>query len=478
MPIKKKGVRSVSFKRNGSYQQGLIKRNLIIIISLFVLVASLAILLFLNLNTKNKLSDQWTAKGQNYLVAKNYPAAIDAFGKAIEADKKAMSAYIGMADTYQAMKEPADVEGILLDGIKAADHPETLYIRLSSFYEYQGFYEKAGEILDAGYVATQSADLWSAYAKLKTRINFYGNTPGNLIDGGFIASQGEWLYYANFSDHGYLYKMRVDNSEKQRLNTEKTSAINVIGDWIFYEVECVDPDGFPCHTISKIKTDGTMKASLSDEQVNGIYLVNGSIFYTDRSRYLLRLSPTKLLKSPIDAAVTYSFSVSGDWIYYADFNDGQSLYKIKRDGTMKTKILSDDVGTLNVVGDWIYYSSNLGGDAGLATNLNKVKTDGTSRTVLSDQEWTYEINVVDDWIYFSDYHQDTMDSYGKWTLYRMKTDGTGKTKLSDDNIVNVNIAGDWIYFTIRNDTAVDYIDPVLYRMKTDGTMKEIVTNPQ
>jgi hypothetical protein len=283
---------------------------------------------------------------------------------------------------------------------------------------------------------------------------------------------------SNLSDNGYLYKMRVDNTEKQRLNTETTSAINVIGDWVYYELKCVDPEGFPCHTITKIKTDGTMRTSLSDEIVNDIYMVNESIYYTDRDRYLLGLSTVEMLKRPFGGTKTYSFSVNGEWIYFADFTDGQSLYKIKIDGTMKTKILSDDVGTLNVVGDWIYYSSNLGGDAGLATNLNKVKTDGTSRTVLSDQEWTYEINVVGDWIYFSDYLQETMDSYGKWTLYKMKTDGTSKTKLSDDNIINVNIAGDWIYYTIRNDTAANYIDPILYRMKTDGSMKEIVANPQ
>jgi tetratricopeptide (TPR) repeat protein len=478
MDTVKKENHKVGFRRNPLFQQGLIKRDLIIVISLFVVVASLALVLFYSMDAKNNRADQWTTKGQDFLVAKNYSEAIVAFGKAIAADKKATPAYLGLADTYQALKEMAKVEGILMEGIKAADQPETLYIRLSSFYEYQGFFEKAGAILDTGYTATKSADLWSAYAKLKTRINFYGNTPGNIIDGGFIARQGDWLYYANFSDNGYLYKMRVDNTEKQRLNTEKTSAINVIGDWVYYQLDCVDPAGFPCHTITKIKTDGTMNTSLSDEPVNGIYLVNESIYYTDRDRYLLRLSTVSIGKRIMGGARTYSFSVNGEWIYYADFTDGQSLYKVKIDGTMKTKILSDDVGTLNVVGDWIYYSSNIGGDAGLATNLNKVKTDGSSRTVLSDQEWTYEINVVDDWIYFSDYLQETMESYGKWTLYRMKTDGKGKTKLSDDNIINVNIAGDWIYYTIRNDTAVDYIDPVLYRMRTDGTMKEIVTNPQ
>jgi tetratricopeptide (TPR) repeat protein len=478
MHTSKKDYLTVESKQNARFQQGIAKRSLIVVIAvLFVAVSCLAIALFLTMNAKNNLPEKWTTKGQNFLSAKNYPEAVIAFEEAIKADKKFTLAYTGLADTYESMRDFVKFEATLLDGSKNSEQPAPFYIRLSTYYESQGFYEKAGGILDTGYTATKSADLQAALAKLKPRINFYGNTPGNIIDGGFVARQGDWLYYVNFSDHRYLYKMRLDNTGKKRLNTDKTSGINVIGDWIYYESECTDPEGFPCHTITKIKTDGTNKTSLNDERGNGIYVVNETIYYTDREQHLLKISTAGTGKAAIGAVVTYSFTIYGDWIYYANDADANKLYKIKTDGTMKTKILNDDVGSINVVGDWIYYSSNIGGDAGLATNLNKVKTDGTSRTVLSDQEWTDKINVVGDWIYFSDYYQETMDSYGRWTLYKMKTDGTSKTKLSDENIINVNVGGDWIYYTIRNNTAVNFIDPVLYRMKTDGSVKETVPNP-
>ncbi|MBL4934272.1 DUF5050 domain-containing protein [Clostridium sp. YIM B02515] len=145
----------------------------------------------------------------------------------------------------------------------------------------------------------------------------------------------------------------------------------------------------------------------------------------------------------------------GDWIYYCNFSDNRKLYKIKTDGTEKTKLNDDHSTYINVLGDWVYYTS--GSSAGTyGGKLYKIKTDGSGKTKLSDNEAGY-INISSDWIYYSNY--DDMDK-----LYKIKTDGTKKTKLSDNRAWYINISGDWIYYSkIVNNRGQ------LYKIKTDGS---------
>jgi hypothetical protein len=43
------------------------------------------------------------------------------------------------------------------------------------------------------------------------------------------------------------------------------------------------------------------------------------------------------------------------WIYYNSVYDNFGLYKIKLDGSGKTKLCDDYAWCINVVGDWLYY---------------------------------------------------------------------------------------------------------------------------
>jgi hypothetical protein len=142
-------------------------------------------------------------------------------------------------------------------------------------------------------------------------------------------------------------------------------------------------------------------------------------------------------------------AIQGDWIYYANLNDGQKLYKIKTDNTGRAKVSDDIVMNINVVGDWIYYSGN-GGDG---WSIYKIRTDGTGRTNLNVNGGL--VNVIGDLIFYK----------ADDALYRMKTDGTGNVKLVD-NFTNYSIVGDWIYYTAN-------MIGETYRMRTDGSDKQM-----
>jgi len=63
-------------------------------------------------------------------------------------------------------------------------------------------------------------------------------------------------------------------------------------------------------------------------------------------------------------------NVYGDWIYYENQSDGYKLYKIKTDGTDRTKLNNRSSAYVNIVDGWIYYASNL--------SVYKMKLDGSS----------------------------------------------------------------------------------------------------
>jgi putative cell wall-binding protein len=114
-------------------------------------------------------------------------------------------------------------------------------------------------------------------------------------------------------------------------------------------------------------------------------------------------------------------------------------------------------------GDWIYCQENLNN---FSSGLYRVKTDGSGQQKLSADN-VNDINVVGDWVYYSCI-SDAIDNtdYGE-KLYRIKTDGPGRQKLNDDRSRNVIVAGDWVYYINLNDFSYN-----LYRIKTDGSGRQ------
>jgi len=156
------------------------------------------------------------------------------------------------------------------------------------------------------------------------------------------------------------------------------------------------------------------------------------------------------------------------WIYYRNSGDGNKLYKVKTDGTGKTKISDDSPIFINVVSDWIYYSND--NDDG---KIYKIRTDGTERTKLNNES-SGNILVKDGWIYYSEVigpREYAATLYNCWDIYRMKCDGTSISTISKNKYAPafVNVVDDWIYFA-------SFYDGKIYTMKTDGTNETTLNN--
>ena len=102
-------------------------------------------------------------------------------------------------------------------------------------------------------------------------------------------------------------------------------------------------------------------------------------------------------------------------------------------------------------GNWIYFANKYG-----YNSIYKIKKDGTSIKKLYDG-YIDNINVIGDWVYFSNGNK----------FCKIKTDGSQYTEISNEFIADFCIIGDEVYFN-------DYHG--IYKMKTDASEKVKLSN--
>lgn len=165
------------------------------------------------------------------------------------------------------------------------------------------------------------------------------------------------------------------------------------------------------------------------------------------------------------------------WIYYVNDADGYAIYKIRTDGSDKTKLNSDNSRYINVAGEWIYYVSYDGQgiakpdsvypmplsgipDLDQSYNLYRICIDGTGRERLNDDNTRF-VKVIEDWIYYN-------NQSDNGSLYRIRTDGSERTKLNSGESLYINLDGGWIYY-MKWGEGCD-----IYRIRPDGSDETLV----
>ncbi|MEG1752453.1 MAG: DUF5050 domain-containing protein, partial [Christensenella sp.] len=87
----------------------------------------------------------------------------------------------------------------------------------------------------------------------------YGNTPGNIVNCGYMAQQGDWVYYRNGADNNTLYKKHLDGSGQMRLSDHSAYSIGVLDDYVYYSNENEND------AIYKVKIDGTERQLVTSD---------------------------------------------------------------------------------------------------------------------------------------------------------------------------------------------------------------------
>jgi serine/threonine protein kinase len=149
----------------------------------------------------------------------------------------------------------------------------------------------------------------------------YGNTPGNIINVGIVAKQGDWIYYSRDG----IYCIKVDGSELIKLDTllnrDRAYNISVVNDRLYYIATDYVATGITYNdAIISMRINGSDRQRLND----------------DSARYI---------------------NVVDDMIYYRNNSDGGNIYSMRIDGTDRQKLNDDDSMFVNVVNGRVYYSN-------------------------------------------------------------------------------------------------------------------------
>lgn len=223
-----------------------------------------------------------------------------------------------------------------------------------------------------------------------------GNTPGNINNLGMFASDGDYLYYSDMSNNGYLSRHRLDGGERKVLMNKEVRYINLAGNSLVFTV-----------------------------------LGNGNC------PYRLDLDTGDCIK--LADGVAYRITVINDIVYF--ISDAEFLYRMNLDGSDFGQLGMDGVRYFCVMGERIYYHNPQD------NRVYRMNLDGSGAGKVSDEPLhplSY-LTVTDDSIYFLD---------GNSLISRMGLDGMDKKVLCRNSIRCFNLSGGTIYFSSMHDGKV------------------------
>ena len=290
----------------------------------------------------------------------------------------------------------------------------------------------------------------------------YGNTAGNLSNGGFTAIQGDWIYFVS-DDDGKIYAVKTDGSGLRKINDDRSSDINIVGDWILYH----SSDGGSFGNIYAVKTDGSERQVILDNpNIIDVVVVDNWIYYLDGTNYRGSLNAIKTDGSgfrEISDNYVISMFVDGDTIYYRDEN--AILYAINTDGSGKRTVGDEVESPSFILDDWLYYTTGTVGDS-----IWAIKADGSEKHKLDKAKcFMGGINTDGEWIYYR--NDDDKDN-----IYAIKPDGSENRKVTtiDGLYYSISIVGEWIYYENITGMLGDAPFYQMYAIKTDGTERRLV----
>lgn len=282
----------------------------------------------------------------------------------------------------------------------------------------------------------------------------------NLVNGGFAASDGKWLFYYEHGKKG-LYRERLSDGEKKELVLPENpkGELFFLGDKLYVESisaystmkvndkECKEIPNTE-FTAKKFQTDGRKcYFDCFHSQVDKGNLVSQNL---DGSK-AKTIAPISSSRVVFNGEYLYVFSP------YGRVNDEENLYlgvtKMDTDGSNQSLIM-DFCPSYFVFGEnKIFYVQDV--------CLYSMNFDGSDKQKIDGIYVDKGLNAYDGYVYFVDNDSGNICCFSE--------DGNDNiTILNNCKCEDINIVEDWIFY--RNSDELF----ALYKMKLDGTENQIV----
>ena len=255
-----------------------------------------------------------------------------------------------------------------------------------------------------------------------------GNLQGNYQNGGLAATDGEWFYYRS-NDNMSLYRMRLDGSEKTKLNDRQSGNIGVYDGYVYYYT------GGKSSGIWRMKCDGSQDTNIYIGSIEDMCIVDGRIYFKNSldglKLYSMALDGTDI-RCEGDLTQLYYLTFWDGRMYWSNDDDGGCLYRANYDGSEMTKLTENAVDSVTVADGMIMYN-NLGD-----YNLHLLDTE-----TLEDYKVVFEgiyEPVISSWGIIG------KSSSNSLHLCRMQLGSQAINVLTDFKVKSVSVAEGYIFF--------------------------------
>ncbi len=166
-----------------------------------------------------------------------------------------------------------------------------------------------------------------------TVVNHSGNEMNNILNGGYVTHQEDWIYYVEPDDNNYIYAKTNEGKHEQRLIKHQASSLNVIGEQLFYRN--VSDKG----RLYSASINGDKPVKLTEEDANLIYAEPTWLYFVDQQQRLCRMKHDGTEQERLTEIPVLHYFVKGDIIYFAE-PFGKTIYKLELETRQLEQLVS------------------------------------------------------------------------------------------------------------------------------------------
>ena len=309
---------------------------------------------------------------------------------------------------------------------------------------------------------------WISQFKLNEEEKFLG--AGNIANGGIATGNNQYTFYVTHPTKSMKALCRENNITGETsilYTTQSIDSLNLVGDMLYFHAYSDNE-----HRI--------MGARFDDENVETLYVTTNGIwnfivyngyFYFNTGYSLARCDSSGNNMVTLFEGDEYGipFCIENDKIYYSNpklFATGGfyygKLFSMDLDGSNNVELISSEIVCNEYIfsdGTWLYFEG-IGAEA--SGEFLRCKLDGSNLTSLN-QYSGYTYNSLNNIIYRG-------SSFEGLYVY---DDSMAWVQILQGEYDNINLVGNWIYYTDTNYTLYDS-GIVTKRIKLDGSSETLL----
>lgn len=279
-----------------------------------------------------------------------------------------------------------------------------------------------------------------------------GNTPGNLMNGGYFCENGDTIYFANMNDYEKLYSMDLDCSDFKRLGKTTVSEINCAGKYIYYvaqnnkykDAENTSGAGAVLSSggvgLFRCNRKGNHQKNIYDKPVAQAALAGNYLYYQhyDKKKglflYKAKIDEREgkcLFKTNISPVGVYNGS-----LYYYGTQKDHNIYKMSLLDNSYDRVYEGNCTSVIVFQNKIYFI-----DLDNNYALTSLNLDGTDpKVIVNDRVLTYNFSLNGNFLYYQ------IDKQEDSRICQMDMETGESHPLLNGNFCNINTTSNYVFF--------------------------------